>query len=478
MSHINISVLLMDLNRNPEALTHCDKALEILDPLVRQRSPAIPVYRHGLALAHNNRGEVLRKLNRMEEAVGAFKKALAIEDKLVAEFESVVPYRQSLGMSYTNIGELLTIMGRYDQAGDAYGKSLPIRKKLAEDYPANQAYAVELGGTYGGMGTLLLVQGQPDTALDWYDKALAKLEPVLEKDRRLPLARRFACLVYHNRAVALDNLARLAESLKAWDQALDVADRQQSEVIRQLRAAAQARLDGSKRPPISTEIGKLVEGNLTRDDPPDLSFVTQKSHCKVHAVSLEAGQPYLIDLKGDFDTFLRIEDSQKKPLLSNDDLGPGDLNSRIVFIPPQKGTYRIVVTSYKAGDTGSYTLYIQKAVKVGKPAVVEEKLDATDRKSAGRPFKTYTLNMAGGSPYTVELESQAFDVFVGVADAAGKKALASNDGVAPGNRRLARIDFTPKDDGIFSIVVTTKGQTTTGPFRLTVQRYEVEKEKK
>src|SRR5262249_53781936 len=113
--------------------------------------------------------------------------------------------------------------------------------------------------------------------------------------------------------------------------------------------------------PAALVVSNTVKGTLTKDDPLDSFPMTQKSYHKVHTVPLEANQPYLIDLKGSFDTFLRIEDAQKKPLLFNDDVRlPDDLNSRLVFIPPQKDTYRLVVTSFKPGDTGSYTLNIHK----------------------------------------------------------------------------------------------------------------------
>jgi hypothetical protein len=222
-----------------------------------------------------------------------------------------------------------------------------------------------------------------------------------------------------------------------------------------------------------------VQGNLTKDDPLDSFPLTQKSHHKVHTAPFEAGQPYLIDLKGDFDTFLRIEDAQKKTLLFNDDVRlPDDLNSRLVFIPPQKGVYRLVVTSFKPGDTGSYTLNIQKAVKVGKPELVEDKLQETDKKNQGKFFKMHKLPLKGGSPYTIELESRAFDTFLVLLDGAGKQFLANNDGIAPGNTQMSRIDFTAKSDATFTIVVTSFRQGETGAYRLTVQRHEAVKEKK
>jgi len=225
--------------------------------------------------------------------------------------------------------------------------------------------------------------------------------------------------------------------------------------------------------------GDVIKGTLAKDDPLDTFPMTQKSYHKVHTVPVEANQPYLIDLKGSFDTFLRIEDAQRQTLLFNDDVRlPDDLNSRLVFIPPQKGAYRLVVTSFKPGDTGSYTLGIQKAIKVGKPTLLEDKLQDTDKKNQGKFFKMHKLPLMGGNPYTIELESRAFDTFLVLLDGAGKEMLAHNDDIAPGNTQLSRIDFTPKVDATFTIVATSFRPGETGAYRLTLQRYEAVKDKK
>ena len=166
-------------------------------------------------------------------------------------------------------------------------------------------------------------------------------------------------------------------------------------------------------------------------------------------------------------------------MLFNDDVRlPDDLNSRLVFIPPQKDTYRLVVTSFKPGDTGSYILNIQKATKLGKPELVEDKLQDTDKKNQGKFFKMHKVPLKGGSPYTIELESKAFDTFLLLLDGGAKEVLAHNDNIAPGNTQLSRIDFTPKVDATFTIVVTSFRQGETGAYRLTLQRYEALKEKK
>lgn len=106
-------------------------------------------------------------------------------------------------------------------------------------------------------------------------------------------------------------------------------------------------------------------GNLTINDPKDR--IRKDMHSKVHVANLTAGQTVVIDLEsgdgtaaqGFFDTWLRLEDPSGQVLADNDDGGTG-LNSRMEFTVPNGGAYRLVVTSYRAGATGPYTLTVRQ----------------------------------------------------------------------------------------------------------------------
>ena len=108
-----------------------------------------------------------------------------------------------------------------------------------------------------------------------------------------------------------------------------------------------------------------LANNLTANDPKDR--IRKDMFAKVHTVTLDAGQVIIIDLEsgdgsakpGFFDTWLRLEDPAGKVLGDNDDGGNG-LNSRMEFTVPANGTYRLVVTSYRAGATGAYTLTVRQ----------------------------------------------------------------------------------------------------------------------
>jgi len=97
-----------------------------------------------------------------------------------------------------------------------------------------------------------------------------------------------------------------------------------------------------------------IKGELSNDDPKDK--LLKKSPFKQHLFDMKAKQVYVIELKsGDFDTFLRLENMAGRQVAYNDDVGPGDLNSRIVYKAAETGKHRIIVTSFD-GKAGSYTL--------------------------------------------------------------------------------------------------------------------------
>jgi hypothetical protein len=43
-----------------------------------------------------------------------------------------------------------------------------------------------------------------------------------------------------------------------------------------------------------------------------------------------------------------------EPIASNDDIGPQNLNSRVVFQLPADGTYQILVVGKQRGEKGKY----------------------------------------------------------------------------------------------------------------------------
>ena len=99
-----------------------------------------------------------------------------------------------------------------------------------------------------------------------------------------------------------------------------------------------------------------VQGVLTPGDPFD-RVRTQHFHV-VHTYRMKAGTTYTIDLRSQWDNYLRLENSRGLQLAQDDDSG-GFPNARIVFRAPEDGWYRLIVTTYSAGASGPYTLKVR-----------------------------------------------------------------------------------------------------------------------
>jgi thiol-disulfide isomerase/thioredoxin len=104
--------------------------------------------------------------------------------------------------------------------------------------------------------------------------------------------------------------------------------------------------------------------SLTADDDKDTKANT--SHRKVYKIELSEGKAYRIELSSKaFDSFLRLEDAKGKEVAFNDDYEPNNLNSRIIYVAPKSGEYRIIVTAFQSGKgeatTGAFKLDVKLA---------------------------------------------------------------------------------------------------------------------
>jgi len=77
-----------------------------------------------------------------------------------------------------------------------------------------------------------------------------------------------------------------------------------------------------------------------------------------YPIQLQAGQTVAIRVTStQFDSYLIVRSPSGRQW-DNDDLQPGNLNSGLDLTLTEAGTYQIVVTSYRAGETGAYSLAI------------------------------------------------------------------------------------------------------------------------
>lgn len=108
---------------------------------------------------------------------------------------------------------------------------------------------------------------------------------------------------------------------------------------------------------VPTRFGTRVNDALAFADPKDPG--RPFSFCKVYQVNMVAGKTYVIDMEGPFDPYLRLEDANGLEMARDDDGGDG-LNSRLTYVCPRTGMYRIFATSCGGGQTGTYTLTVRE----------------------------------------------------------------------------------------------------------------------
>jgi thiol-disulfide isomerase/thioredoxin len=104
-----------------------------------------------------------------------------------------------------------------------------------------------------------------------------------------------------------------------------------------------------------------IKGKLSPDDPKD-KVVTRSPH-KSYPYKMAKGSVYIIDMTSDdFDTYLRLENPAGKQVAFNDDVAPGNLNSRIVYKAAEAGEHKIIATSFDA-KSGEFTLKVRKGTE-------------------------------------------------------------------------------------------------------------------
>ena len=224
-------------------------------------------------------------------------------------------FRYVLGSFLASSGEL---QKGYDTVIDSFKQ---------EPKDVTPEFAITAGNREFSLGWICLKLRRPVESAIWYQKSLELGHP-------------------H----AANRLGQVCKEHPTADRVL--TSETQALVAKAIKAAG-----GKDAAPSAGKIAFQATGKLSSTDPMDK--VLTKSYHQVHTFKMTAGDTYTIDLESrEFDTYLRLEDSAGNQLAKDDDSG-GDLNARIVHKASKDDTVRIIVTSYKGGITGSYTLTIR-----------------------------------------------------------------------------------------------------------------------
>ena len=182
-------------------------------------------------------------------------------------------------------------------------------------------------------------------------------------------------------------------------------------------AAAGSAVPPAPAAPVPLRVGDRLQANLATGDS------TLPSGEFVDAYEMVVAQPGLISLRMEsraIDSYLVVQAPDGTEQRNDDSNGTRDAQ---VDLQAVAGTYRIIATSYRAGETGAYELKAltsRDTVAPSTPAVagagetVERgELATGDRTlSSGEFNDEHTLNLVAGQTVHLEARSTAFDTYL------------------------------------------------------------------
>jgi serine/threonine-protein kinase len=455
------------------------KALEVDRQLVAE-FPGVPSHQANLVEDLRFLTEELTNTGASQEAVPLGREAIRVGDKLVADYPKDLSFRRNLGDAYYALARALHRHGELAEGETFRRRSIDVFQALCQDHPEVPRHWEGLGTGHSGLAFVLAQTKRFAEAKEEGFQALAVFEKLV---RDYPSAADYPFRVAQTCLNLAGDLAHLGEPnqevINKGIAAVEALLPKGKNVQHQSIYAALKELPVVPAGPLDpagdvTDAPATVEGKLTEDDPLDKAFsLTKNSHHKVHLIAMKAGKHYQIDLTGDLDTLLRLEDLKQKRLLFNDDVTPPDnLNSRVVFSCMVTATFRVIATTVKPGFTGPYTLKVQEAVAAGPPQVIAGKLTEGDENVKGKYAQRHNVKLQAGLAHVIEAKSTDFDTRMVMTDAAGKqgsKAIL----ITRKQKQTSRIDFTPAQTGAYTLFLTTAQPGQTGAYTIQVQAYKL-----
>jgi hypothetical protein len=213
-------------------------------------------------------------------------------------------------------------------------------------------------------------------------------------------------------------------------------------------------------------LGQATNATLGPSDP-------QRGGKPYHVWYFDAGptRSIQIDMTSDVvDAYVILQDSTGRFITADDNSG-GEQNARISFDLPSPGRYQVLARS-SSSAAGAYSIRVGEAAEVTegvvgtvrRPQELTAALSQGDPKQGGKPYKAWTLEGAEGDSIVIEMRSDAFDTFVILQDAMGRK-LAENDDNEDGELH-SRLRFRLPRTGRYRVVATAFAADASGNFTL------------
>jgi tetratricopeptide (TPR) repeat protein/tRNA A-37 threonylcarbamoyl transferase component Bud32 len=233
--------LYQEMHQLAQAETLYQKSLAIREKLY-QDNPTVPSHAVELGGSYSNYGSFLVQRQNYQSATESFAKAIKILQDVLSKHDRNYVARDYLLNVHYQLAFMQRERGLKDEAEAAYRQIVQMQEKSARDSSASSEDVLHLGGAHCNFGHRLLENNKPQQAIDSYSRAVQTLEGLLQKDSKNARARLFLVNSLSGRGRTLSkSLHRHLDALKDLDRALTVANENDRDWLRAVRAGILAR---------------------------------------------------------------------------------------------------------------------------------------------------------------------------------------------------------------------------------------------
>src|SRR5262249_38966838 len=127
------SLMSLGVGRTDEALTFCERALEIRRAMADGSES--PASQRDLALVYSNLGSLKAQTGKLKNALDSFESERIIRQRMAETDPKEFRHRAELANSLTSIGRVQAMLGNTVAARSAHHEALAILRPLVEAYP-------------------------------------------------------------------------------------------------------------------------------------------------------------------------------------------------------------------------------------------------------------------------------------------------------------------------------------------------------
>jgi len=205
---------------------------------------------------------------------------------------------------------------------------------------------------------------------------------------------------------------------------------------------------------ISVMAGLCLAGGAFAQDGAFSGELTADTPRVTFEVTLEAGAVVTLSTESveNVDTILTLVGPDGKPLAENDDRGPGVLQSQLVYMPQDSGTYTVAITGYGEA-TGPFELFVRSGIDAGLSDAARVLEESVISFHAHRVSETRSVDLEAGDilvATTFALED-TLDTVLTLTGSDGT-IIAQNDDRGDGSLN-SQLVFLAEADGRYTVEV-------------------------